>query len=115
MVAERVTADAIHVNLTAVALTGLGVVLATRVLTVDDMNLQGGTRASRLELPVERAWIHELRRRAAGRPTRGRADALYVRESCFLGRRRGGGRPRTSRGVRARLFGPAGRRPAYHL
>ena len=43
MVAGWVLADTLRLSLTAVAFAGLGVLLATDVLTLADMDLQGGT------------------------------------------------------------------------
>ena len=52
MVAAWVFAGTLDLNLTAVALAGLGLLLATRVLTLEDIYLQGGTLATFLWLAV---------------------------------------------------------------
>ena len=52
MVVAWIFAGALKLNLTAVALAGLGTLLATRVLTLDDIYLQGGTLATFLWLAV---------------------------------------------------------------
>ena len=52
MVVAWIFAGALKLNLTAVALAGLGALLATRVLTLDDIYLQGGTLATFLWLAV---------------------------------------------------------------
>jgi DASS family divalent anion:Na+ symporter len=43
MVTGWIAADTLRLSVTAVAFAGLGVLLATNVLTLDDINLQGGT------------------------------------------------------------------------
>jgi DASS family divalent anion:Na+ symporter len=52
MVTGWVLADTLRLSLTAVAFAGLGVVLATNVLTIDDLNLQGSTLVTFLWLAV---------------------------------------------------------------
>jgi DASS family divalent anion:Na+ symporter len=52
MVAGWVMADSLKLNLTAVAFAGLGVLLATEVLTLEDLNLQGSTLVTFLWLAV---------------------------------------------------------------
>jgi len=52
MVVAWVLAGKFGFNLTAVAIAGLGSLLATKVLTLDDINLQGGTLATFLWLAV---------------------------------------------------------------
>jgi DASS family divalent anion:Na+ symporter len=52
MIVAWICAGALKLNLTAVAIAGLGTLLATRVLTVDDIYLQGGTLATFLWLAV---------------------------------------------------------------
>lgn len=52
MVAGWVMADSLQLSLTAVAFAGLGVLLATNVLTLDDINLQGSTLVTFLWLAV---------------------------------------------------------------
>jgi DASS family divalent anion:Na+ symporter len=52
MVAGWVMADKLQLSLTAVAFAGLGVLLATNVLTLDDINVQGGTLVTYLWLAV---------------------------------------------------------------
>jgi len=52
MIVAWILAGAFNLNLTAVALAGLGTLLATRVLTLDDIYLQGGTLATFLWLAV---------------------------------------------------------------
>jgi len=52
MVTGWVMAGSLNLNLTAVAFGGLAVLLATRVLTVDDITLQGGTLVTFLWLAV---------------------------------------------------------------
>ena len=52
MVTGWVMADSLHLSLTAVAFAGLGVLLATNVLTLEDINLQGGTLVTFLWLAV---------------------------------------------------------------
>jgi di/tricarboxylate transporter len=68
---------------TAVAVAGLGVLLATNVLTLDDINLQGGTLATFLLLAVLFALSGQLN------------------EFGFMGYI-GGGLPRCSRASRSR-------------
>jgi DASS family divalent anion:Na+ symporter len=52
MVTGWVMADSLRLNLAAVAFAGLGVLLATNVLTLDDINLQGSTLVTFLWLAV---------------------------------------------------------------
>ena len=52
MIVAWILAGALNLNLTAVAIAGLGTLLATRVLTLDDIYLQGGTLATFLWLAV---------------------------------------------------------------
>jgi DASS family divalent anion:Na+ symporter len=52
MVTGWVMADTLKLSLTAVAFAGLGVLLATNVLTLDDINLQGSTLVTFLWLAV---------------------------------------------------------------
>ena len=52
MVCAWILGGTLHLNLTAVAIAGLGTLLATRVLTLDDIYLQGGTLATFLWLAV---------------------------------------------------------------
>lgn len=52
MVTGWVMADSLQLSLTAVAFAGLGVLLATNVLTVEDLNLQGSTLVTFLWLAV---------------------------------------------------------------
>ena len=52
MVTGWIMADTLKLSLPAVAFAGLGVLLATNVLTLDDINLQGGTLATFLWLAV---------------------------------------------------------------
>ena len=52
MVTGWVMADSLHLSLPAVAFAGLGVLLATNVLTLEDINLQGSTLATFLWLAV---------------------------------------------------------------
>jgi DASS family divalent anion:Na+ symporter len=52
MVTGWILADRLHLSLTALAFAGLGVVLATDVLTLDDFNLQGSTLVTFLWLAV---------------------------------------------------------------
>jgi DASS family divalent anion:Na+ symporter len=52
MVTGWVMADSLRLSLTAVAFAGLGVLLATNVLTVEDLNLQGSTLVTFLWLAV---------------------------------------------------------------
>jgi divalent anion:Na+ symporter, DASS family len=52
MVAGWVMADKLQLNLTAVAFGGLGVLLATNVLTLEDIHLQGSTLVTFLWLAV---------------------------------------------------------------
>jgi len=52
MVAGWVTGDKLHLSLTAVAFAGLGALLATNVLTLDDLNLHGSTLVTFLWLAV---------------------------------------------------------------
>ena len=52
MVTGWVFAGPLNLNSTAVAIAGLGILLATRVLTLDDINLQGTTLATFLWLAV---------------------------------------------------------------
>jgi DASS family divalent anion:Na+ symporter len=52
MVAGWVMADSLHLSSTAMAFAGLGVLLATNVLTLDDINLQGSTLVTFLWLAV---------------------------------------------------------------
>ena len=52
MVVAWIFAGALGLNLTAVAIAGLGTLLATEVLTLDDIYLQGGTLATFLWLAV---------------------------------------------------------------
>ena len=52
MVTGWVFADTLHLSLTALAFAGLGVLLATNVLTLEDINLQGGTLVTFLWLAV---------------------------------------------------------------
>jgi len=52
MVTGWVFAGPLNLNSTAVAIAGLGILLATRVLTLDDINLQGSTLATFLWLAV---------------------------------------------------------------
>jgi len=52
MVTGWVMADSLRLSLTAVAFAGLGVLLATNVLTLDDINLQGSTLVTFLWLAV---------------------------------------------------------------
>jgi DASS family divalent anion:Na+ symporter len=52
MVTGWIMADSLQLSLTAVAFAGLGVLLATNVLTLDDIHLQGGTLATFLWLAV---------------------------------------------------------------
>ena len=52
MVAGWVMADRLQLSLTAVAFAGLGVLLATNVLTLEDIHLQGGTLVTFLWLAV---------------------------------------------------------------
>jgi DASS family divalent anion:Na+ symporter len=60
MITGWVLADTLHLNLTAVAFAGLGVLLATNVLTIDDMNLQGSTLVTYLWLAVLFAMSSQL-------------------------------------------------------
>lgn len=52
MVAGWIFADALKINVTSIAFGGLGVLLATRVLTLDDIATQGDTLATFLWLAV---------------------------------------------------------------
>jgi len=52
MVTGWVLADRLHLSLPAVAFAGLGVLLATNVLTIEDINLQGSTLVTFLWLAV---------------------------------------------------------------
>jgi DASS family divalent anion:Na+ symporter len=52
MVTGWVMADSLHLSLTAVAFAGLGVLLATNVLTLEDINLHGSTLVTYLWLAV---------------------------------------------------------------
>ena len=52
MVTGWVMADSLRLSLTAVAFAGLGVLLATNVLTLEDINLQGSTLVTFLWLAV---------------------------------------------------------------
>jgi len=52
MVTGWVMAGALNLSLAAVAFAGLGALLATNVLTLDDINLQGGTLATFIWLAV---------------------------------------------------------------
>jgi DASS family divalent anion:Na+ symporter len=52
MVIGWVMADSLHLSLPGVAFAGLGVLLATNVLTLEDINLQGSTLATFLWLAV---------------------------------------------------------------
>jgi DASS family divalent anion:Na+ symporter len=52
MVTGWVMADTLRLSLTAVAFAGLGVLLATNVLTLEDINLQGSTLVTFLWLAV---------------------------------------------------------------
>ncbi|MEF8700177.1 MAG: DASS family sodium-coupled anion symporter [Candidatus Accumulibacter sp. UW26] len=52
MVCAWILAGSFNLSLTAVAIAGLGALLATRVLTLDDIYLQGGTLATFLWLAV---------------------------------------------------------------
>src|SRR5262249_7064610 len=52
MVTGWVMADSLHLSLPALAFAGLGVLLATNVLTLEDINLQGGTLVTYLWLAV---------------------------------------------------------------
>lgn len=52
MVTAWIFAGTLNLNLTAVAIAGLGMLLATRVLTLEDIYLQGGTLATFLWLAV---------------------------------------------------------------
>lgn len=52
MVCAWVLAGTLKLNLTAVAIAGLGTLLALRVLTLEDINVQGGTLATFLWLAV---------------------------------------------------------------
>jgi len=52
MVTGWVMAGTLHLSLTAVAFAGLGALLATNVLTLEDINLQGGTLVTFLWLAV---------------------------------------------------------------
>jgi DASS family divalent anion:Na+ symporter len=52
MVTGWVMADSLHLSLPAVAFAGLGVLLATNVLTLEDINLQGSTLSTFLWLAV---------------------------------------------------------------
>ena len=52
MVTGWVMADSLHLSLPGVAFAGLGVLLATNVLTSEDINLQGSTLATFLWLAV---------------------------------------------------------------
>ena len=107
MVTGWVMADSLHLSLTAVAFAGLGVLLATNVLTLEDINLQGGTLVTFLWLAVLFALSGQLNElgfmgyvggqayrdarghRLAGRLRRFdgalRADALHVREPVGAG------------------------------
>ena len=51
MVTGWVMADSLRLSLPAVAFAGLGVLLATNVLTLEDINLQGSTL---VDLPLAR-------------------------------------------------------------
>jgi len=52
MVTAWIFAGTLNLNLTAVAIAGLGMLLATQVLTLEDIYLQGGTLATFLRLAV---------------------------------------------------------------
>jgi DASS family divalent anion:Na+ symporter len=52
MVTGWVLAESLRLSVTAVAFTGLGALLATNVITIDDINLQGGTLVTFLWLAV---------------------------------------------------------------
>jgi DASS family divalent anion:Na+ symporter len=52
MVTGWILADRLQLSLTALAFAGLGAVLATNVLTLDDLNLQGSTLVTFLWLAV---------------------------------------------------------------
>ena len=52
MVTGWVMADSLQLNVTAVAFAGLGVLLATNVLTLEDIDMQGGTLVTFLWLAV---------------------------------------------------------------
>jgi DASS family divalent anion:Na+ symporter len=60
MVTGWVTAGTLNLSLAAVAFAGLGVLLATNVLTLDDINLQGGTLVTFIWLAVLFALSGEL-------------------------------------------------------
>ena len=108
MVTGWVMADSLRLSLAAVAFAGLGVLLATNVLTLEDINLQGSTLVTFLWLAVLFALSGQLNElgfmgyvREADRAARGpslagrlrrfagalRADALHVREPSSAGPR----------------------------
>jgi DASS family divalent anion:Na+ symporter len=60
MVTGWVLSEKLHINLTAVAFAGLGVLLATNVLTLDDISLQGDTLVTFLWLAVLFAMSGQL-------------------------------------------------------
>lgn len=60
MVTGWILGDQHHLSLAAVAFAGLGVLLATNVLTIDDMNLQGSTLVTFLWLAVLFALSSQL-------------------------------------------------------
>jgi DASS family divalent anion:Na+ symporter len=60
MVTGWVMAGTLNLSLTAVAFAGLGVLLATNVLTLDDINLQGGTLVTFIWLAVLFALSNQL-------------------------------------------------------
>src|SRR4029077_226003 len=60
MVTGWVMAGALNLSLAAVAFAGLGALLATNVLTLDDINLQGGTLATFIWLAVLFALSSQL-------------------------------------------------------
>src|SRR5262249_14895958 len=60
MVTGWVMADSLHLSLPALAFAGLGVLLATNVLTVEDLHLQGSTLVTSLCLALRFALSGQL-------------------------------------------------------
>jgi len=60
MVSGWIFADSLHLNVTAIAFAGLGVLLATQVLTVSDMTSQGDTLVTFIWLAVLFAMSGQL-------------------------------------------------------
>jgi len=60
MVTGWILADSLRLSVTALAFAGLGALLATNVITIDDINLQGGTLVTFLWLAVLFALSSQL-------------------------------------------------------